>query len=169
MPLDRLEYRVGIGASRQQHDGRADGKRERQRIAEAVREENLRWRKHDIVFIDFQDAATVREPRVERVVLQMHDALRPSRRAGAVHPKRHRVAMRVGRNESPDLFGAPLSPFMMNRKCRRGIRRDVADMDDVAKSARCDAFMAEQRSKARIDERRFGAAVLQKISDKLRG
>ena len=41
-------------------------------------------------------------------------------------------------------------------------------MHDSAKPARSDVVVAQQRRGARIDKRRFGAAVLQEIGDKLR-
>ena len=115
MALDRVEDRSRFGPTGHQHHGGTGGERKRQRISKAVRKENLRHRKHDIVRIDAQHPATVSEPRVERVVLKMNDAFRPACRAGAVHPERHRVAVRVGGRELARLLGDPFVPMMLNR------------------------------------------------------
>src|SRR5206468_2467681 len=131
---------------------RAGSERESQRIAEAVREKDLRRRKHDVVFHNTEYAATIREPCVERVVLQMDDALRPPSRAGAVHPERHRVAMRIGGRELAWLLVDPFAPSMMKRESRRGVRRPVAHVDDATKTARRDIVVLQQRRGTRIDE-----------------
>ena len=78
MPLDRLKYRRRIGTARHKDDGCAGGEWKGERIAEAISKENLRRREDDIVFVDTQDAATIGQVRVERIVLKMHDTFRPS-------------------------------------------------------------------------------------------
>jgi len=70
---------------------------ERDRVPEAVREENLRHGKANIIGSELQNAASVGLVRIRHVVLQMHDPLRSPGRAGGVHPKRHFVAMGVRR------------------------------------------------------------------------
>ncbi len=55
--LDRGEHRFGIGPPGEQHGRRARRERKRQRVAEAVGEEDLRRREHDVVLADAEHAS----------------------------------------------------------------------------------------------------------------
>ena len=57
---------------------------------------------------------------------------------------------------------------MVKGKRRHGLRRVISDVNDSTEATRADVVMAEQCPGARIDKRRFGAAVPQEICDKLR-
>ena len=59
--------------------------REGKRITEAIGEEDLRDRKADIVRADFQDMPGIAFGRVERIMLQMENALRASGGARGIH------------------------------------------------------------------------------------
>src|SRR5438270_2122840 len=80
MPFDRIENALRFGTALHQDGCRAGSKRKSQRITEAVREKDFGRRKKDVALENSEHAATVCEPRVERVVLQMNDAFGPARR-----------------------------------------------------------------------------------------
>ena len=75
--------------------------------------------------------------------------------------------MRVGRRELRQLCTDPFVPPAINRHARLRIRCDVSDVHDVAKSARSNVVVAQQRRGPRIDQRRLGAAILQQIRDQI--
>ena len=91
----------GARLARQQHARCADREREGDRVAHAVGEEDLRHREAHVALAQPQQVARVGEVRVGHVVLQVHDPLRPARRARRVHPERHVVAVRVGGVPAP--------------------------------------------------------------------
>jgi hypothetical protein len=78
---DRREDRGGFRWARQQQRGGADREGKRDRIAEAVGEEDLRHREADVAGLELQHVAGKGELAIGHVVLQMHDALGAAGRA----------------------------------------------------------------------------------------
>ena len=105
LPFDQpLEHRVGRRALGHQDRRRADRQRKGQRVTQAVGEEELRGREHDVGFADAEDGLAVELGGGDEVRVEMHRALRRSGRARRVEPEAHVVAggrSRVGRRVFP--------------------------------------------------------------------
>ena len=104
---DGLEDCRRFGLPRQKDAGGADAERKGDGVAEPVGKEDLGNGETHIALAELQPMARVGDVRVGHVVLQMHDALRPSGRSRGIHPERHVVAMRVGRSD----LRMPREPF----------------------------------------------------------
>ena len=87
-----LEHRVRRRPLGHQDGGGADGEREGQRVAQAVGEEELRRREHDVGFPDAEHRHGVELGGEDEVRVQVHRALRRAGRARRVQPEAHVVA-----------------------------------------------------------------------------
>ncbi len=107
-----------------QHGGCADRQRKRERVAEAIGEEQLRRREHDIVLPDAEDAAAVQLRGLDEAGVDMHRALRHAGRARRVEPEANVV--RTGRR-GVECIG-PAREQRVEREMATGI---AAGHDDV--------------------------------------
>ena len=157
----------GSGAPRVEHRGRADRKREGDRVAESVGEEDLRRREHDVGLADAQHPLAIRLVRVGSVVVQMDNAFRPTRAARAVHPERHLVGMRVGLGEFCACSGGPGVPSRHLHQFEWR-HRAVSNHDQVSQPARAHIRVIQQIGERVVHDRRLRPAVAEVVRDKLR-
>ena len=81
---------VGLGPTRAQICLRADGERDEERVAERVREEQLRRREDAIGRVGGEHVVAI-VAAGEKIAMQMHGGLGGARRARRVEPERHGV------------------------------------------------------------------------------
>jgi hypothetical protein len=112
-----------------------------------------------IRFGELKDVLRVRVGRVHEVVLQMHDALRESGRAGRVEPEAHVVLARVGGIE---LRGDAAHRVL--ERLRAG-RRLAAGHEDVLQMRALRADLEDLRHQRRGDDDGDRAAVVQDVRD----
>ena len=77
--------------------------------------------------VELQHVARKRRLAIGHVVLQMHDALGPSGRAGRIHPERHLVAVGVGLRQ---IGRKVLQPCIGDKRLRHGVIACRAIDDD---------------------------------------
>ena len=119
--FDQLDDACRRRTARLEDDGATDGERERQRVAEAVGEEQLGDGQESVVLGDPEHLGGVRVSGRLQAGVAMHHALRQTGRAGAVQPERRRVGCRCARRRPAT--GRRTRP--LRRRPRRCARRSV--------------------------------------------
>ena len=112
------EDRLGTRQARHEHRRRAEPQREREAVAQPVGVEELGRREDDVVLAQAEHLAREGLARHLDVVMQVHDALGLARRARAVEPEGHVVAVRRRRVELVALRRQPRRRARP-RRCRR--------------------------------------------------
>ncbi len=97
MPVEPRDDRRRGGPLRHQHGRRTDRHRKRQRIAQTIREEELRGGVHDIVLAYAEHRLRIELRGQNEARVRVHRALGRARRARRIEPEARVVAGRLGR------------------------------------------------------------------------
>src|SRR6266436_1034981 len=96
LPRDDLEHLRGLGTARVQHRRGSDVEREVQRVAQAVREEQLGDREGAVLRPDLEHVAAERFAAHQHVVVQVDGCFGRARRTRGVLPESHVIPARGG-------------------------------------------------------------------------
>ena len=158
MLAQRGEDRLGARRAGHEHRGRAEPQREREAVAQPVGVEELGRREDDVVLAQAEHLAREGLARHLDVVVQVHDALGLARRARAVEPEGHVVAVRRRRVELVALRGQRRRRARPRRCRRRRGRGSARRARRAPRAARGSSRRRRWRRRSRRSPRRSGGS-----------
>jgi hypothetical protein len=151
------EHGVGRRPLGHQYRGRSEGHRVGQRVAESVREEQLRGREHDVVLADADDGPAVQVSGVDQARVDVHRAFRGAGRSGRVEPERDLVARGRRRVVAPGRLREQRGKIV---PAGRGVRTAAGDQH-VPQVRKLAEERGEHRQQRGRDDEHAGATVAQ--------